>query len=462
MAAAPWDLADAAGGNNEQQYQPVYDTLLHIDPAGKMVPNLAESWSYSADQKTLTLQIRGGQKFTDGEPVNGEAVKASLLRAKNGTNIAASDLQQVTEIASSENKVDIKLNGPDPALLTALGKLAGMVASPKALVKPEVPVGSGPYKLDTSATTAGSQYTFVRSPDYWNAGAYPYDTVVIKPIPDPSARFNALVSGQVDSAIIPPARVDPAQKAGMNITSYIPGDVEGLYIWDRTGTIVPALANVKVRQAINYAFDRVQILKTALKGQGVITTQMFNRNSTAFDAALNAQYAYDPAKAKQLMAEAGYPNGFEVTIPDLSAQFPEQQAAINQSLADIGIRVKLVPIPLDQLFTSLMSGKYAMSYFKLQSNAPWDTVKKEFLKSGGWNPFKYVDPKAQDLIDRAQLATGPDQDRLFKQLNAYIVDQAWNAPWDALQATYASISSVKITEQPYFSNPPLSSYKPAQ
>ncbi|MFE4539344.1 ABC transporter substrate-binding protein [Streptomyces scopuliridis] len=462
VAATPWDLAKASIGPEAQYYQPVYDTLIRLNTKGEPTPNLATSWAYDTARTTLTLKLRKGVKFTDGTALDADAVAKSLLHTKGGAGTAADEIQDISGVeAVDTGTVAIKLSHPTAAILSALGQVSGMIASPKALDNPKVPVGSGPYTLDTSATTAGQAYTYTRNADYWNSKAFPYDTIVIKYIQDPTARTNALLSGQIDGATLNLNRVKTVKGRGLNVATYQPGDIEGLYIWDRGGQKVPALGNLKVRQALNYAFDRKAIIKSAKTGLGTATTQLFAKGEEGYDAALDDAYPYDPAKAKQLLAEAGYPNGFSVTIPDLSSIFPQEQAALNQSLKDIGIKVTVDNLPSDQLFSSLIAGKYAMSYFKLGAITAWDKIQLQLPKNATWNPLKYDDPKVDELITRIGTASGDRQTELFQQLNTYIVKQAYNAPWNVVANAYATAKDVKVTPQPGYQFPPIYNFAPA-
>ncbi|WP_217567281.1 ABC transporter substrate-binding protein [Streptomyces sp. GbtcB7] len=463
VTATPWDLAKASMGPEAQYYQPVYDTLIRLNTKGEPTPNLATSWSYDKAQTTLTLKLRGGVKFTDGTDLDADAVRANLLHTKSGTASAAGEIQDITGVdVVDAHTVAIKLSHPTAALLPALGQVSGMMASPKSLDNPKAPVGSGPYKLDASATTAGQTYTYTRDPGYWNTKAFPYDKIVIKYLADPTARTNALLSGQLDGATLNLNRVKTVKGRGLNVVTYQPGDVEGLYIWDRVGKKVPALGKLKVRQALNYAFDKQAIIKSAKTGLGTPTTQLFAKGEDGYKAALNDTYSYDPAKARKLLAEAGYPNGFSVTVPDLSAMFPQEQAALTQSLKDIGIKVKLDNLPGDQVFSAILSGKYALSYFKLGAPTAWDKVQLQLTAKSTWNPFKYSDPKSDDLIARIGRATGAEREALFEELNTYVVDQAWNAPWSVIANAYATAKDVKVTPQPGSQYPPIHNYAPAK
>ncbi|MGP4043869.1 ABC transporter substrate-binding protein [Streptomyces sp. 2A115] len=460
-AATPWDLATAVLGDNIQYYEPVFDSLVRLDKKGNPTPNLATSWSYDSARTTLTMKLRSGVRFTDGTALDAEAVKANLLHNKEGSNEAAGKLRAITSVdAVDAATVAIRLSAPDPQLVTSLGDPSGMIASPKNLTAKGGPVGSGPYVLDKSATTNGSSYTFTRNADYWNKKAFPFDKIVIKNISDPSARLNALLAGQVDWARVTPQAASQVKGRDLEVKAHA-DSVEGLYIWDRAGKIVPALGEVKVRQALNYAFDRESIVKKVNLGYASPTSQMATAGSRWYDKSLEKNYPYDPAKAKQLLAEAGYPNGFTVTMPDVSSVAPSQQAVMTQSLEDIGIKVKVDKIPFTELFSALQSGKYAMSWFKLASGQPWDFIQSELTKDAAWNPAKDFDPKLNSMISEAQQAKGSAQTTAFREINAYLQTNAFNAPWDVLDAVQGNSKKIKVTTQPYVSAVPIYNMAPA-
>jgi peptide/nickel transport system substrate-binding protein len=462
QALKSWDLAEAGNGQDQEYYQPVFDSLFRLDSKGAPSANLATSWEYDKALTTLTLKLRTDVKFTDGTPLDAEAVKANLMHTKAGKGEAAALVRAISDVqAPDSSTVVVKLSTPTPSLLRSLGNVAGMIASPKSLANPQSPVGSGPYTLDVSSTTAGTEYVYAVNPNYWNKDAFPFDKVDIKTISDRTALTNALLSGQLDGSSVAADRIDAVKAGGLKTDTVSPGVVEGLYIWDRKGTIVPALADARVRQALNYAFDTASIVKIAKKGLGTPTSQHFTSDSGAFVPGLDQTYKYDPAKAKALLAEAGYANGFDVVMPDISSLFPEMQAAMVEQLGNIGIRVKLDKIPFDQFMPSILAGKYAMSYFKTGGTDPWITIQLIVAKQGTWNPLHFEDPHANDLIAQISRSTGDEQTKAYQELNTYLVKQAWNAPWDVVKDTYASSKKVEVTMNPFYNAPPLYNFKPA-
>lgn len=465
--AQPWDLKDAGLGNNTVYYQAPYDPLLRLDPKAAVKANLATEWKYDDPQNTvLSLTLRSDVTFTDGTKFDASAVKVNLEHNKTGANEVAGQLKGIKSVdVVDATHVKITLSAPDPSFVANIASGAGMMASPKAIADgtlKDTPVGSGPYVMDKSATTPGSVYTFVRNDKYWNKGAFPFAKVVFKPMTDQTAVLNALRSGQIDGSLLTTAKnISPAKSGGLNILQYAPGDVNGVYIWDRGGTICKPLGNVKVRQAINYAFDRKTLVDKVFGGLGTPTTQVFNPSSTAFDAGLNDKYPYDANKAKSLLAEAGYGSGFTCDTVDLSAFNAQAQAAMLEQLAAVGIKLNVKTVPPADIINQLLAGKFPISFFALASFRSWDTTVIQLQPTSLWNIYKYQDPKVTDLINKAQSESESSAGGTFKELNTYVVDQAWNAPWSVVQNAYAYSKRVKVVPQEYTPVPFLYNFTPA-
>lgn len=438
-----FDTAALEIGHRVQYWMPVYDTLLIQNPDAEPEPNLATDWSYDETGTELTLELREGVEFTDGEPFDADAVKANIEHLRAGTGQNAYMVSNVEEIEIvDDHEVVLHLSRPDAGLLNYLGVAGGAMASPAALGTEELattPVGSGAYVLDASATTPGSQYTYTRNPDYWNPDAYPYDTIVIKPIIDLSARLNALKSGQVNAALADAKSIAEAEASGLSVHT-LPVDWNGIIIADRNGETVPALGDVRVRQAINHAFDAEAILQNVHLGYGEVTDQVFNTRSLAFDPELEGAYDYDPERARELLAEAGYPDGFEIVMPE----FPFAAAVnpiIEQQFADIGITVDWEKVSTDAAVSELLSGKYPIYWFSLASQTVAQDVQKLATPTSPWNTSKVDDPELMALVEAARAATGDEQRAAFQAISEYFVENAWFDPWyrvDTVQLTDAA------------------------
>lgn len=459
-----FDRAALEIGNRVHYWMPVYDTLLVLDENAELQPNLATEWSYNADNTVLNLKLREGVKFTDGAPFDGEAVKANLEHLKNGKGQNAYMAASIGSIdVVSPTEVNLNLSQPDPGLVFYLGVVGGAVASPTALASPDIattPVGSGPYTLDKSATTAGSQYTYTRNPDYWNQEDFPYDKIVVKPIADNTARLNALKSGQVDAGIIEAKSIKEAEGSRLKVSTE-PVDWHGLFIAGREGKTVPALGDVRVRQAINMAIDAESILKNLQLGQGEVTDQIFNTKSQAYVEELDNKYSFDLDAAKKLMSEAGYADGFEVLMPDL-ATYPQLTPIIEQQLGALNIRVNWQKVSADASISEVLSGKFPMFFFSLGSQSAWQDFQKVALPTSPWNTAKVNNPELNALVQAARVAKpGEEQDKAMQAVNTWMVDNAWFAPWYRVDNIIATSAKTEVTAQPWNVAPWIRNYRPA-
>ncbi|HWH25426.1 MAG TPA: ABC transporter substrate-binding protein [Pseudolysinimonas sp.] len=457
-----WNPADVGGGHFLQYMQPVYDTLLQVDSKGAIEPDLATEWRWDEARTTLTLDLRTGVKFTDGTRFDADAVVANVTSLKAGSGAASSQLRSVKDAtAVDDDTVALNLSQPDPALETALTQNAGFMASPKGISAGTLatePVGTGPYTLDAKTTTVGSEYAFVRNAEYWAPKTYPFDRITIRPLTDDSARRAALQSGAIDAGIGQPAWVKEISSDQLIAMKYTL-DFMGLFIDDRAGTLVPALGDVRVRQAINYAFDRAAILKTIQLGYGEETTQVFSKSSIAYDAKLNKVYSYDPDRARKLLKEAGYADGFDLPMPssDWSAAY---DAVVLEQLAAVGIRVKYESIPTTNVLSRLPDfGAHWFGWAMPQN--PWVTVTDLIAKDGVGNYQHSTDPEIDALMSEILVTPTEKAGPLYKKLNARVVDQAWFAPWYGVSQVYFHSSSVEVDPPSGVVVPAIKAYRPA-
>jgi peptide/nickel transport system substrate-binding protein len=421
-------------GNQSIYFQAVYDSLLKPSPNGKDVEaNLATEWTYNDDKTVLTMKLRDGVTFSDGTAFTAEVAAQNLLRFRDGTSPQKGKIVDLADAtAKDKNTLEVKLKQANPAFLIYLSQAAGMQGSPAAFDKPDVqtnPVGSGPYILNTGQTVVGTSYKFEKNPKYWNADAVKYDKLTVNVYNDATSLLNALRGKQLDASAINDVSIIPQVKAAGFTDKGSPLNFAGLMLFDRAGQSNPALGNVEVRQAINHAIDRAAFLKAVGLGLGEVTGQVFREDSPAYDKQLNDTYKFDPAKAKELLAQAGYPKGFDLTIPTAPG-FPKQMwPLLQQQLGDVGIKVSYVDVG-QNLIADLQSKKYGVSYFTLQRDAnEWQLISFLLAPTATWNTFKYQDPKSDELITKIRTAEGADRDAALKELNKYVVDQAWFAPW---------------------------------
>jgi peptide/nickel transport system substrate-binding protein len=463
-APTSFKIGQWAGG---EQYlaTAVYDTILTLAASNDRIePGIAKSWEYNSDRTQLTLHIREGMKFSDGTSLDAAAVVASLEALRTGS-ASSSYLSSVAAVqASDPTTVLVTLSRPDGALLFNLCTATGAVGSPRVLTADSSnlePVGSGPYVLDKGATKVGDLYVLVRNKDHWNAAAYPFERVEAKLLEDTSAQQNAFRAGQIDvlGAGVSKETLPQYPTSQFSNGRTPAGNIAALWLVDREGKIIPALADQRVRQAINMAFDRTSIVKNLAKSDDGVTNQIFSPASDAFDEALLDKTPHDVAAARDLMAEAGYADGFSVTMPSNFAT-STYESVVSQSLSDIGVTVTWEPVPFQDFWAKVFGASYGM-FFMFNNLSGIDAKDADAALNGAFNPFQTSTPELQQLLSAANSAPEGQEAKAFGALNEYLVDQAWFAPLSAPRGFYVAskaIASVPASGVPGYN---LLGYSPA-
>jgi peptide/nickel transport system substrate-binding protein len=448
-----FDPAQLDLGASTYVWGAVFDTLIYMDNSGEFQPNAAESWEYSDDALTLTFHLRDGMTFSTGEPVDAEAVRATLERTRTTPGARSGDLAQVTSIeAPDASTVVLQLSAPAPALLTNLAFGTGVIGDPATLDDERTaldPVGSGPYVLNATESVTGSTYVLDRRADYWNVDAYPFEQITVRVIADAQAQLNALQAGEIDAAGVGGDQIATVEQAGLTTTFVEAAGVGSVLILDREGEIQPALADLRVRQAINMAFDRAGYLESLLGGAGRVTNQFFNPYLGGFNEEVDGYYEFDVDAARDLMAEAGYADGFSVTMPStfLSTTF---EPSVTQSLADIGIEVVWEPVPPQEVASSLFTKRYPMAFFIDGLATPGRELDNNFGVNGFLNPFQYQDPQLTALMEEVAVTTDPAAaDALYQEISAYTVENALNAPIVYFGTYYATVPEIDYLPEGY-------------
>ncbi|CAL4860882.1 ABC transporter substrate-binding protein [Microbacterium sp. MM2322] len=463
--AAPtsYDIgAGAEWGNRSEFFEAVFDTLLRKDSSGEIQPNLATKWEYNEDNTVLTLTLRDDAKFTDGTAVDADAVVGSLERFRDGTSPQAATLAGKEFAAPDATTVTITQDAPDPSLENLLSIAPGLVQAPSSFDDDNsatAPVGSGPYILDTASSVTGTTYNYTANPDYWNKDAVKYENLTINVMEDTTAILNAIRAGEANGAKIADNNtIADVEAAGWTIESN-ELDFQGLLLLDRAGTMAPELADLKVRQAINMAFDREALLQSLQSGYGSVTEQVFPETSAAYDAALDSTYAYDPDAAKALLAEAGYPDGFTLNMMSTPA-FQTTFDLVAQQLSDIGITVKYTDPGASNFITDMLAPKYPATWMALEQNPDWQLINFMIAPNATFNPFKYQDDTVDGYIETIQRGTEEEATAAAKELNKYIVDQAWFAPFYRVQGSFATDATTDLTFWPTNAYPSIFDFAP--
>ncbi|OAH49400.1 ABC transporter substrate-binding protein [Microbacterium oleivorans] len=463
--AAPtsYDIgAGAEWGNRSEFFEAVFDTLLRKDSSGEIQPNLATKWEYNEDKTVLTLTLRDDATFTDGTAVDADAVVGSLERFRDGTSPQAATLAGKEFAAVDATTVTITQDAPDPSLENLLSIAPGLVQAPSSFDDENsatTPVGSGPYILDSASSVTGTTYNYTANPDYWNKDAVKYENLTINVMEDVTAVLNAIKAGEANGAKIADNNtISEVEGAGWTIESN-ELDFQGLLLLDRAGTMAPELADVKVRQAINMAFDREALLQSLQSGYGTVTEQVFPATSVAYDEALDSTYPYDPDAAKALLSEAGYPNGFTLNMMSTPA-FQQTFDLVAQQLADIGVTVKYTDPGTGNFITDMLAPKYPATWMALEQNPDWQLINFMIAPNATFNPFKYQDDTVDGYISTIQNGTEDEATAALKELNTYIVDQAWFAPFYRVQGSFATDANTNLEFWPTNAYPSIFDFSP--
>ncbi|MBN9188361.1 ABC transporter substrate-binding protein [Microbacterium sp.] len=425
-----------------------YSTVLRTLPDGTIAGDLAKKWGYvGAGNREFQFTLRDDATFADGTKVDAAAVVASLEAVRDGSYFQSNIWQYFTSIsADGTDAVTIKLSQPVANiehLLTPEGGNAYIV-NPKALKNTKALAnatdGSGPYVYDAASSVANSSYVFTRNPHYYAPDLVKADKVVVKNIADPNAVLNAAETGQVDIGLADSTVAAAAEKAGLKVMS-IPTAAYGIGLYDRAGTLVPALGDLRVRQAINIALDRKSITSSVISGGlGVPTDQLTVKGLPGYSADLEDYYPYDIAKAKQLLADAGYANGFTFTLlctPLINTCGVAQAAAAQLKQVGITVKIDSVGSSIAQYVSVLSSGKVPASILGMPPTVFGfgPTVLPDTGPST--NPFKTDDPTAVGLWNQLSASSaGAQQDELAVKLLTRLTEQAWFAPIYVMPTVY--------------------------
>ncbi|WP_328675136.1 ABC transporter substrate-binding protein [Streptomyces sp. NBC_01261] len=336
---AHWDPVVSGSGAQFRELALVYASLTRTDATGKAVPDLAKSWEYNAKGDQITFHLRPGLKFSDGTPVDASAVKAAIVRAQKQKNSALfGDLTSIKSVDANGLDAVLHLSQVDYQIPQLLGERVLQIASPKAAASPtkldQNPVGAGPFTV--TQLVPGTKVLLKKNPDYWDAKDIHIDNVELTSAPDAATVVSGLQTGVYNFADIAPSQAEAAKKAGLDVFVQPGFNASNISL----NVNKAPFNNAKVVDAVRYAINRQEFVDKLTFGYGSVTNQPFPKGYVAYDPQSANDYAYDPAKSKQLLSEAGYKAGqikLSLVIPaeDPSAEIVQAQ------LAKVGITVDI-------------------------------------------------------------------------------------------------------------------------
>jgi peptide/nickel transport system substrate-binding protein len=435
-------------------FSALYDALFVTAADGSIEPSLAESFENNAENTQTTLTLREGVTFADGSELTAELVKANLDRRSDADleaygAFAPGGASEITDVQAPDPRtVVISWAKPQASPDSSLVDTAGIIVGPDGVADPAsletTPDGSGAYTLNADDSTRGSSYTLEKNDEAWNADEWAYDTIVFNVITDAQALANAVVSGQADVAtILDPATIELVESRQTTVKAG--GTIVGFPVTDKTGATNPAFASEQARLAIGYAIDREGLVEDLHPGARP-TSQLFPEAAGGFDEALDEEFGYDPDKAKQLLAEAGFADGFEFNYTVLG-QPDEDAVAIQGQLAEVGITMNFVTATsTDQVFAAVRTDPVIFGPFSVGAQ-PQGFVAGA-LYGGFMNMQGAKEPEIDASLGAALGATGDAQEQALTDLNRAITSNGWFVPVYE-DFTYTGFNAQKVAEPAY-------------
>ena len=429
----------------------VWDTLIYRDPETfQLKPLLATSWKY-ADDTTLEFELRPGVTFHDGSPFTADDVVYTINALKDDKQVATPSNYSFYDSAEKidDLHVRIKLKRVFPAALEYISMTLPIY--PKAYRTrmgdgfSKAPVGTGPYKITKVDGT--TEIDLVRNDSYFDSpkGKPAIKTLIIKEVADATGELTALLGNQVEWIWnFSPDQIDnigrvpflQVQRNESMRVGYMNMDSAG-----RTGD--SPLKNVKVRQAIMHAVDRVTMAKQFMPGGSRVLDAPCYPTQFGCDQAIAVKYEYDPAKAKALLAEAGYPNGFDTEI--VGYLLPQWQGAVQNYLAAVGIRAKISQLQVGAVVQRSAEGKNPMEMGSWGSYSINDaSAFMPYYFNGGGQDYAR-DAEVKRLVDEGSAAVDPDKRRAaYSAAIKRITEQAMYMPLFTFVTTYATNKSLSL------------------
>lgn len=424
----------------------IYEPLVRLDAQLNVVPAIATSWEFAPDAKTLTFKLDPKAKFSNGAQVTPADVKASFDRLLDEATAAAarSNFLSIESIDTPDAEtVVFHLNTADVPILASMATINAAVLPASEITADSIgtkAVGSGPFKLDSWEPNA--KEVLSTNAD-WAGGKLAIEGIDITVLPDETAILASLRAGQTDFALIN----DPL------VATLVPNEAN-LQL-NRIGGLAynvlqlnPSRApmdNLKVRQAMSCAINRQEIVDSALAGEGKVTGPL---TAPAFAEDPDTLFCYkqDVAKAKQLMEEAGFANGFTAKVIAANGEPPvaaSEAQVLQAQLAEIGVKLDIQMMELSVYVDTWLKGDFDMAVAQNGGRPdPYPMYNRYFTKDGNLlKVSNFVDDTLDTLMHQGQAETDPAKRvEIFHQFEQHLVEQS---PWLWLSTSYNYTAQLK-------------------
>lgn len=423
-----FDPHRGVSGFDQNWLFPAYDRLVYSSPDGTIEPMLATDWRVVDDGLGIELDIREGVLFHDGTMLDAEAVKANLDRARSDEqSVLRTDLTKLLDVqVLDENTVKLVLSGGAGPMLSTLADRAGMMISPAAFDSPDLathPVGTGPYVVEEYRL--GDRVIYSRFDDYWDPEVQRTAKIEFRVMADDQTRLNALQAGEIDMALVRQNQVGIAESAGLEILA---GPTPTFYSFS-VNAAMPPFDDARVRLALQHAMNRALISEGLFDGLCTPQIQPWPELSFAYDPTFGSGldvWDYDPDRARELLAEAGLPDGFEfsVVVPTITG-FQAIAEVLQDQFSEVGVTMNIRAVEGPQVSQEFLVDKSVEASVGAYSPSPDpDGVMTRLLlpdalgNPGGLSSDAVVAlaAEASDAVDVEERAV------LYHELNQALID----------------------------------------
>ena len=416
------DVQDTTSNASASVDKCIYEGLVTLDQDMKVVNLLAESWDVSGDALEFTFVLHQGVTFHDGEPFNADAVVRAFDRvlAEGSTLRRANYFGAVLDHVEAVDEFTVKFVASKPfaAMVATLAHPAGGIPSPTAAEAAgedfgNQPVGTGPYRF--VEWVRGDHITLEANPDYWNPDlAASVPTMTLRGIAEPGALGIAVQSG--DATFAGPLEASQAQLLREDENVEVT-ETDGMTVyWVTLNNSKEPFNDVNVRQALNYGVNKEQVLMAGSLGEGYIADSPIARSVWGY--AETGSYEYDPDKAKQLLADAGYADGFSTELWT-SATHRDRAVAVQNQLAQIGVQAEVIQMeaaalteeqakPVEESNIQMLMSQWSPS----TGDADWAI--RPIYTEANWPPAGptysfFTDPEVEEAVQQGLELSDPEE-----------------------------------------------------
>ena len=402
-------------GSDHNYIKQMFDTLVEIDPAGNPIPSLAVRWE-NKGLKVWTFYLRKGVKFHDGTPFNAQAVKFNIERLQDpatksrvrGIAMSITKMRVINDLT-----IELTLKAPNVDFPIVLQDRPGMIASPTAIKKygkefSSNPVGTGAFRFKKWRT--GDSVIMTKNQDYWNKSRVHIDEVEFKIVPDKSVAIMSLQGRKIDMLIaVPPERVKQLESSRkFNMYKKPALGFTAVYL---TQIQSPPFDNKLVRQALAHSIDKIAISRALFFGLANEAITMVPPNHWAFTDNIPIYTRANPAKAKELLARAGYPNGLKMEMKTIPA-FPYDKIAqiVKQQAGAAGFDIQIETMGTGQLIQGAVTHKFQSIALGWSGRTSTDATFQALVhSSGAYNNKNFINAEVDKYIEAARNTEDQDE-----------------------------------------------------